>query len=71
MEMELKKMPKRKPPPLPNPRTPQQPNAMSGQDLIRQALGTMLGGVGRFPMAGGNQPLRPTPMVMKRNNKRR
>ena len=73
MEMELKKMPKRKPPPLPPGRTNQQPPAMSGRDLIRNALGTMLGGGlgGRFPMAAGaNQPRGPKPMVVPRNNKR-
>ncbi len=64
MGMELKKMPKRpsKPPPLPPGRTPQQPPAMSGTDLIK-----MLTGRGAGPLS----LLAPTPMVVpKRGNKR-
>jgi hypothetical protein len=65
MEMELKKMPKRKPPPLPNPRTPQSPDAAM---LIARALTPMF----RTPMlgTGRNQPTGPKPMVVPRNNKR-
>jgi len=51
-------MPKRpsKPPPLPSPRTAQQPNAMSGAELAR-----MLTGRGAGPLS----LLAPTPMVVR------
>ena len=62
-------MPKRpsKPTPLPSPRTAQSPDAAA---LIARALTPMFGGPMRGS-PGGNQPLRPPPMVVPRGKKGR